>query len=74
MLTIRIPDELRDQLDAARGQTPRERFARQMIELGLEESQGVGVTRKSPPTRAKESSKPPESFELPKIAPRHWGR
>ena len=33
--TVRIPDDLKTELDAQRGLVPREAFARSMIELGL---------------------------------------
>lgn len=37
MLTVRIPDELRDAIDAVRGDVPRERWIRRTLEAALKQ-------------------------------------
>jgi predicted transcriptional regulator len=34
-LTVRIPDDLRERIDALRGDVPRERFIRRLLEAQL---------------------------------------
>jgi hypothetical protein len=83
VITVRLPDELRERIDAVRGDVPRERWVRRALEAALSEAKGpplgkqagpgpVGsseLVRPAAPPRAHESK--PEVV-LPKIAKRKW--
>lgn len=52
MLNVRIPDDLRDLIDAVRGDVPRERWIRRTLEAALSSSETPEPPREEGPRRS----------------------
>lgn len=52
-VNVRIPDDLRDRIDAARGLVPREAWVRATLEAALPPAKGLGKGPVAPRPKAK---------------------
>lgn len=68
-LTLRVSGEMRDQIDAARGEVPREKWMRRVLANALQElGQTSGRTPTAGPNATKGKAKAPDKSPLPTSA------